>query len=278
MKRFIPVIVSFICVASLLANQTLAQGEQLNLQVNASADDAHQKSDNTVSTTSSSVRINGSLAWGGFRFTGITIPQGATINSAVFRYYIEDTAHDDVNHVIYAEASDNASQFADVLNNISDRTRTGTSVYEVQNGAGAGWRSAPDISALIQEVIDRPGWNSGNALAIIIDGSYSASPYLYTESWDGNPALAAQLEIVYSAGTPTDTPTATNTPTATPTGTLTPTATPTITPTPGSVVITNTLNSGNIWVWRREVTYGQTAVTVVVIVLIGIRIMSELWR
>jgi hypothetical protein len=172
----------------------------LNLQVGASLRDSREDAAaGATSPTSSSVRINASDCWGGFSFLNVTIPQGSTINSADFQYYIEDVDHDDVNDVIYCEDADNSAEFSASNYDLSGRSRTSASVSEVQASAGAGWRSAPDISALLQEVIDRPSWASGNALTVLMKGGYDSAPYLHIESYDGNSAQAAKLDIDYTA-------------------------------------------------------------------------------
>jgi hypothetical protein len=171
----------------------------LNLQVGASLDDSREDADTSTSPTSSSIRLNETDSWGGFRFQNVTIPQGSTINSADFQYYIEDVDHDDVNHVIYCEDADTSAQFSASSSDISGRAQTTASVHEVQLAAGAGWRSAPDISALIQEVVDRPSWASGNALSVLVRGNYDSAPFCYVESYDGNSAQAAKLDIDYTA-------------------------------------------------------------------------------
>ncbi len=59
------------------------------------------------------------------------------------------------------------------------------------------WYESPDIGSLIQEVIDRPGWSPGNAIVI----AYVASDYDGSDrklwAYEGSPAKAAELVIVY---------------------------------------------------------------------------------
>jgi len=49
---------------------------------------------------------------------------------------------------------------------------------------------------VIQEIISRPGWQSGNALAIIISGSGTRTATAYNKS----PAAAPLLHIKYTVG------------------------------------------------------------------------------
>ncbi|NJK78108.1 MAG: hypothetical protein HC944_04650 [Nanoarchaeota archaeon] len=67
----------------------------------------------------------------------------------------------------------------------------------------------PDISNVIQEVVDRGGWSSGNAMLIQIDNWGTSSGNRRTaESYNGESSNAPELRIVYSVGaTSTDSPT-----------------------------------------------------------------------
>ncbi len=47
---------------------------------------------------------------------------------------------------------------------------------------------------MIQEIVSRPGWSSGNSLAIIITGSGRRA----AEAWNGDQAGAPLLHITYT--------------------------------------------------------------------------------
>lgn len=73
---------------------------------------------------------------------------------------------------IQAEAIDNSTAFANSSGNLSFREKTSAEVtwnipFWYKNEAGADQKT-PDLSSVIQEVIDRPGWTSGNRLAILV--------------------------------------------------------------------------------------------------------------
>ncbi len=40
----------------------------------------------------------------------------------------------------------------------------------------------PDLSAVVQEIVDRPGWSSGNALVLVVDGSGGRTAEAYNGS------------------------------------------------------------------------------------------------
>lgn len=168
----------------------------LNLQVGASSDDAKQAADTTMSLTIVFIRILGPAQWGGIRFTNVTIPQGATINTATITVDVEDTVNDDPNENIYGNDVDNAGTFTSTNSDISGRARTTAVVEWTATGVGAGTEVSPDISTVIQEIVNRAGWVSGNAIALIFD-HLGTTNFAFT-SYDGSTTLAAKLDITYT--------------------------------------------------------------------------------
>jgi len=109
----------------------------------------------------------------GMRFRNIQIPRGAVIDSV----YLVLTSHegksaDDVARItIYGEATDDAQTFTeDAL--ITARSATSASLlWEVaEEWELWGTYRTPDLRAIIQEIVDREGWQPGNALALILAG------------------------------------------------------------------------------------------------------------
>jgi len=54
------------------------------------------------------------------------------------------------------------------------------------------------MATVIQAVINRADWSSGNRLSIILRGNGQAWARKFFYSYEGNPALAPRLVIVYS--------------------------------------------------------------------------------
>ncbi len=88
---------------------------------------------------------------------------------------------------------------------------------------------SPDLAAVVQELIDQPGWQAGNDLSLLL-GPASTDHTINWAAYDYWAAHAPELVIQY-APRPADTPTYTPTPTETATATSSPTATETATPT-----------------------------------------------
>ena len=211
--------------------------------VSVSSDDAEQSASGSMSLTSTDLELihDTSDQKVGIRFTGVSIPQGATIVNASVQFAVDAVSTDATMLTIQAQASDNAPTFTSTNSNISSRTKTTASVpwsppfWSTQYEAGPGQRT-PNLASVIQEVISRPGWVSGNALAVIIAGT--ANSKRVATAYDGNVYGAPYLHIEYTVSTPeppTDTPTPTSTSTSPATSTFTPTPTPTATNTPAAV-------------------------------------------
>jgi hypothetical protein len=172
-----------------------------------------------VAVTSSDLEMVDDSGWHGgdqligLRFPGLAVPQGSTIESAFVRLTADGSDSGATSLTLSAQAANNALAFTAATNDISSRMQTAASVDWSSVGAwtdGAQYDS-PDIAALVQEVVNRPGWASGNALAIFVEGSGLRTAY----SYDGDPAAGAELHVSYSAAEPdTDTDTGTDTDTA----------------------------------------------------------------
>jgi VCBS repeat-containing protein len=172
----------------------------LEVRVAASTDDAEEDASGSVDLTSSDLEMvfDGSDQTVGMRFNGITVPPGATILSAYIQFQADETQSVATSLTLQGEATDNATTFDNVDWNISSRSRTSTSVswspvsWNTVGEAGANQRT-PDISSLIQEIVNRSGWASGNSLAIIITGTGER----VAESYNGTSNAAPLLHIGY---------------------------------------------------------------------------------
>ena len=206
--------------------------------VTASSDDAEENTNNGAMDYDSDdlemTNLDGVKQTVGIRFRDIGIPQGATVTNAYIEFVADESQSVTTNLSLYAQAIDNAPTFTSNNYNISSRAKT--SVSTAWSGIPA-WYSgsvytSPNISSVIQEVINRPGWASGNALAIIITGTGHRTPKAY----DTSTSKAPKLVITYSVTPPTPTPTVTPLPTTVPTAEPTPTNAPSATPVPTNVL------------------------------------------
>jgi hypothetical protein len=114
---------------------------------------------------------------GGLRFAPVDVPQGATINSA--KLTVVPVGGDDPNVNIYADAVDDSSAWniGNGTFNVTGRAKTTASVSWVASNLGAAAVDSPDLKAIIQEVVNRPGWVSGNALSLVFEYTGSGQDF-----------------------------------------------------------------------------------------------------
>ena len=184
----------------------------LNLQVGASSDDANEVAGSPPTLTDTSLNVGvgflSSIIWAsGYRFTGVTIAGGSTIDTATVTLKAQAPLGTVWLTKLRAHAHDNSPTFTTTDGDVDARAAT---------TAGTDWDppawvdntsyTSPSIVAVIQEIIDRAGWASGNALSILHrnDGSADLSIIIF-DSYDALPADAPKLDITYTAaaGVPT---------------------------------------------------------------------------
>lgn len=179
---------------------------QVQCQVGQSSDDAHHRLTNDWwSLTTSYLRIGYVSSTDkryrvGMRFQNVQVPQGATITSAYLilkAYYTKSGTT--VNCKLKGEKSANAATFS---TSADFDARPRTDAYIEWNNIGA-WTAgveyqSPDISSIVQEIINQTGWQSGNSMVIFWDDdadTSSASREAY--SYDGGASSAPKLVINY---------------------------------------------------------------------------------
>ncbi|MGH2631499.1 MAG: PKD domain-containing protein [Actinomycetota bacterium] len=147
----------------------------LDIPVERGSDDAEETISGSV------LRGNGDLELAtdatpqtvGLRFTGVSIPQGATILGAHVQFRSDETSSSDVTVTIEGEAADAPGTFKKTAFDISTRPRTGAAVAWTPDpwtaiGEHGSAQQTSDLSPVIQELVDLPGW--GATLVLIVTG------------------------------------------------------------------------------------------------------------
>jgi len=180
---------------------TTSESAVVNVRVAASSDDAEEGASGKVYRTSTDLELtyDGSSQTVGLRFVKVAVPQGATILNAHIQFKTDETTSVSTPLTIRGQAADNAPTFSSTSKNVSSRKRTAASVawspptWKKVGEVGLNQRT-PNLAPAVQEVVNRPGWASGNALAFIIKGKGKR----VAEAFDGDRAGAPLLRIEYT--------------------------------------------------------------------------------
>ncbi|HEY8059832.1 MAG TPA: hypothetical protein VID94_13810, partial [Acidimicrobiales bacterium] len=106
---------------------------------------------------------------------------------------------------IAGQAADNAPTFTGVNADVSSRPRTTATVHwapppwRTVHAAGTRQRT-PDLSTVIDQIVGRPGWAPGNALALVIRGTGRRT----AEAFEGSGGPVLHLEYAASGAQPPD--------------------------------------------------------------------------
>jgi len=201
---------SLILLASLLNVKNVNAFTTITVQVNSSSDDCY------VKRSGSTLLLNAYLPCGdfnsydydyesGMRFVNVTVPQGATIISAYLKlkgYSISGSYIIPTTRII-GENSSNPSTFSTYTDYVN-RPRTSIEVNWTPSSWSTNvWYTSPNIKDIIQAIVNRADWSSGNALVLFWQhtlGWSGTEQWISAQSYDdpGDPANAPILEITYT--------------------------------------------------------------------------------
>ena len=139
----------------------------------------------------------GAVYNGAIRMTSVTVPQSSTISAAELKVYLSNRLGGTVPVTVYGINEDNTGSLS---SDTFGRTKTAAN-YNVTIGSNVGtnqiWNF--DIKNVVQEIVDRGGWSSGNSMGIFIydnngtAGHFGGDDYISTNGSTG-------LTITYSSG------------------------------------------------------------------------------
>jgi hypothetical protein len=145
----------------------------------------------------------------GLRFDNLDIPPDAVITAAWIEFTVDETDTVATTLTIKAQASDDAPTFTSARFDVSSRPTTTSTVswsppaWTVVEQSGPAQQTS-DLSALVQEVVSRPGWDEGNAIAFVITGTGKRT----AEAFESGASTAAVLHVEYTVGGTNDPPVA----------------------------------------------------------------------
>jgi len=207
----------------IIGNYTLGENESLLIdpdsdtwQVGAGNDDAVEYGSGSFDAANDYNRVrsytsplSSNYVCCGVRFTSVNIPQGSTIDSANVSLYTYSGTYDDMNGMIYGNDVDNAQDFNDNAHIIStaDRPRTSASVSWVEYSIGAGVWATKSVTNIIQEIVNREGWSSNNALVLLFIANTDVYKVFRAKSYENSTTQCPKLYIEWTSGAETYTKT-----------------------------------------------------------------------
>ena len=189
------------------------EGNEIVVPIKNSLDDIEERPDGSLDYDSSDLEIvwesptsadlNNQLI--GLRFADLAIPKGATITDAYIQFSVDEPAKsfDPFKVNIYAEDVPNSAAFEKVAYTVSSRVKTTDSIewkdaplWTTEHEAGSAEQTA-NLASLVQKIVDKDGWNEGNALSFILSGIGNRT----AESFEGAGSHLDQvptLHLVYT--------------------------------------------------------------------------------
>lgn len=190
---------------------TVTNGGSVSVTVSQGSDDAEEFRVGSIAgdmyLTSSDLEIGndgGDEQYMGVRFQNVNVPQGATISNAeiIFRADETEGAGSQLNIYIAGEAADNSSTFTTTAFDMSSRPQT-SSMVTWADGTVPAWDAeviydTPDLTSIVQEIVNRSGWNLGNAMSFFFWSDLGESSERVADSYEGS--YPAELVFDWTIG------------------------------------------------------------------------------
>jgi len=189
----------------------------LTVQVEANADDGYRVSDGmggfTFSNSAAYASIGAVNPGPGstdttcyFRFLTVTIPKGSTVTAAKLQYKLhENYTTSSKTCDIHAEDADSAGAIANdsALTTSQAAATSAKTTWTLATSTSSAFLDSSDFAAVIQEVIDRSGWSSGQNMTIHLlnptDASMMEDREMKIKTHDSAGADAVKLVVAYTA-------------------------------------------------------------------------------
>ena len=211
-------------------------------RISVSADDAEERNDSAApgyvdidgDTTNhylQTYRAYGSpsgtaLNYWGLRFLSVNVPQGATITSANVSFRALATNATESGMTFWGQLATNPTTFvastSSTYNISSTTTRprtTTTTAWTVPGWTSGTDYPSPDLSPIVQEIVNQSGWVANNAMVIVGQASVNQNKTAASRDSTNGTTLAPLLTVCYELTTPNITTTGTLSAFSSPVGT-----------------------------------------------------------
>jgi len=179
-------------------------------EVEVGSNDSHEAVDTSVTLISNDLAFGGSAAQiTALRFAGLNIPQGAKIKRASISFTAKGNSAGPTKFDIVAQKVIDAPLLSNNPADISSRLATRTSVdahWYPDDWQDGNAYVTPDLSAVVQEVVDQSGWCGGNNMVFLIEKDGDGPRVAYSAEGedavgggndDTDPVTAARIKVEY---------------------------------------------------------------------------------
>jgi hypothetical protein len=182
--------------------------QTLDIPIATGTDDAEQRPTGGMSLSSSDLELvddGSNNQTVGLRFTALNVPKGSSVTNAFIQFQVDQASTGGASLTVHGQAADNPGTFTPTNGDMNARARTAASVGWVPAtwptvGARGPDQRTPNLATIVQQLVNRPGWASGNAMVFLVTGSGTRT----AESIDGTRAPVLHLEFSGSGGGPTN--------------------------------------------------------------------------
>jgi len=183
----------------------------LTLRVRSGNDDAHQKAGSYGAVVGArSVALGdrkGSRFYAGFRFANARIPKGALILSARLKVRPIRSYEGRTAWTVAGEDVGDSQPFRRADGPAQRILTRAKAIWKPNSWKEGRWYESPDLSSVVQEIVDRADWDRGHALTIIVrDRGRLDNKLRKVFSYERNTKFRARLIVRYWAPGPTPTP------------------------------------------------------------------------
>jgi len=124
------------------------------------------------------------ICTGAFRFEDVIVPQGSTVNAGEFKFYVKAKGTGSSGTLRLKVYGIDEDDTADFSSSPFGRTKTSASVTYSGVMPGTGNYVNFGISSIVNEIVQRAGWSSGNALGLIVEDDGSDVNYWIEDDSD----------------------------------------------------------------------------------------------
>jgi len=182
-------------------DNTTRISDTLSYQISDDVDDAWYKDEMKNSNTYVIINYgySDSATIAGLRFRNVQIPQGATITNATLNVRVFGPNSVDPDVIIYGHYTDNSPvlEGSTGQDELINRSLTTSYVEWIDQDIDVDFQRSPDISGIIEEIVNRPGWEMGNNITILTEDTQSSNVFSIA-GYQAGSVFGAELNISFN--------------------------------------------------------------------------------